>query len=98
MDPKRQENTQGISKNEHNYSKIHESFNKFIILFIFNYSHLPELLVAAFVKRMARLSLIAPPTDIKIMAAFIGNLLIRHPSLKVLIQNDSTGELKLSKV
>lgn len=55
------------------------------------YSHLPELLVAAFVKRMARLSLIAPPTDIQIMAAFIGNLLIRHPPLKVLIQSDSVG-------
>ncbi|XP_025407658.1 nucleolar complex protein 4 homolog B isoform X1 [Sipha flava] len=52
-------------------------------------THLPELLVAAFIKRMARLSLIAPPTDIKIMVAFIGNLLIRHPPLKVLIQNDS---------
>jgi len=52
-------------------------------------THLPELLVAAFVKRMARLSLVAPPTDILIMAAFIGNLLIRHPSLKVLIQSDS---------
>ncbi|XP_060840353.1 nucleolar complex protein 4 homolog B [Rhopalosiphum padi] len=51
-------------------------------------THLPELLVAAFVKRMARLSLIAPPTDIQIMAAFIGNLLIRHPPLKVLIQSD----------
>lgn len=55
--------------------------------------HLPELLVAAFIKRMARLSLIAPPADIKIMAAFIGNLLIRHPPLKVLIQSDSDGKL-----
>lgn len=61
-------------------------------IFITIYSHLPELLVAAFIKRMARLSLIAPPADIKIMVAFIGNLLIRHPPLKVLIQNDSVGE------
>lgn len=58
-------------------------------------SHLPELLVAAFIKRLARLTLIAPPTDIKIMVAFIGNLLIRHPALKVLIQNDSTGKFEL---
>lgn len=58
------------------------------------FSHLPEMLVAAFIKRMARLSLIAPPTDIQIMAAFIGNLLIRHPPLKVLIQNDSIGKFK----
>jgi U3 small nucleolar RNA-associated protein 19 len=59
---------------------------------------LPELLVAAFIKRMARLSLIAPPTDIKIMVAFIGNLLIRHPPLKVLIQNDSVGKFNFLKV
>ncbi|XP_050428281.1 nucleolar complex protein 4 homolog [Adelges cooleyi] len=52
-------------------------------------THLPELLVAAFVKRMSRLSLVAPPTDIKIMAVFIGNLLIRHPSLKVMFQDNS---------
>lgn len=52
------------------------------------------MLVAAFVKRLARLSLIAPPTDIQIMAVFVGNLLIRHPPLKVLIQNDSVGEFK----
>jgi len=62
------------------------------------YSHLPELLVAAFVKRMARLSLIAPPTDIQIMAAFIGNLLIRHPPLKVLIQSDLIGNFAHLKV
>lgn len=52
------------------------------------------MLVAAFIKRMARLSLIAPPTDIQIMAAFIGNLLIRHPSLKVLIQSDSISKFE----
>lgn len=51
--------------------------------------------MAAFVKRMARLCLIAPPADIQIMVAFIGNLLIRHPSLKVLIQNDSLGKFTM---
>lgn len=50
------------------------------------------MLVAAFIKRMARLSLIAPPTDIIIMVVFIGNLLIRHPPLRVLIQSDSVGK------
>lgn len=50
------------------------------------------MLVAAFIKRMARLSLIAPPSDIQIMAAFIGNLLIRHPPLRILIQSDSTSK------
>lgn len=61
-------------------------------------SHLPELLVAAFIKRMARLSLIAPPTDIQIMVAFIGNLLIRHPPLKVLIQSDSVSKFECLKI
>jgi hypothetical protein len=42
--------------------------------------------------------LIAPPTDIQIMAAFIGNLLIRHPPLKVLIQSDTIGNFAHLKV
>ncbi|XP_061396886.1 nucleolar complex protein 4 homolog A [Musca vetustissima] len=48
-------------------------------------THLPENLVAAFVKRLARLSLIAPPQDTVIMLQFIGNLLLRHLGLKRLI-------------
>ncbi|XP_044759843.1 nucleolar complex protein 4 homolog B [Coccinella septempunctata] len=48
-------------------------------------SHLPESLVAAFAKRLARLALIAPPEDIKIICMLVGNLILRHPGLKVLI-------------
>lgn len=48
-------------------------------------SHLPENLVAAFVKRLARLSLVAPSQDIIIIIHFIGNLILRHPGLKRLI-------------
>ncbi|XP_004535222.1 nucleolar complex protein 4 homolog A [Ceratitis capitata] len=48
-------------------------------------THLPENLVAAFVKRLARLSLIAPPQDAVIILYFIGNLILRHPGLKRLI-------------
>uniref|UniRef100_A0A1I8M756 CCAAT-binding factor domain-containing protein n=1 Tax=Musca domestica TaxID=7370 RepID=A0A1I8M756_MUSDO len=48
-------------------------------------THLPENLVAAFMKRLARLSLIAPPQDTVIMLQFIGNLLLRHLGLKRLI-------------
>lgn len=57
-------------------------------------SHLPENLVAAFVKRLARLSLVAPPQDILIILYFIGNLTIRHPGLKRLIFHpmDKEGE------
>ncbi|KAJ1520775.1 hypothetical protein ONE63_003869 [Megalurothrips usitatus] len=50
-------------------------------------SHLPENIVAAFAKRLARLSLVAPPEDIHIILMFIGNLILRHPGLKLLIDN-----------
>lgn len=52
-------------------------------------SHLPENLVAAFVKRLARLSLVAPPQDIATIIYFIGNLILRHPGLKRLICHPS---------
>uniref|UniRef100_A0A1B0FQ44 CCAAT-binding factor domain-containing protein n=1 Tax=Glossina morsitans morsitans TaxID=37546 RepID=A0A1B0FQ44_GLOMM len=39
-------------------------------------THLPEGLVAAFVKRLARLSIVAPPQDAVIILYFIGNLLM----------------------
>lgn len=48
-------------------------------------THLPENLVAAFVKRLARLSLMVPPQDAVIIMYFIGNLILRHNSLKSLI-------------
>lgn len=48
-------------------------------------THLPEILVAAFIKRLARLSLISPPQDAVIIMYFIGNLLLRHLGLKRLI-------------
>lgn len=48
-------------------------------------THLPENLVAAFIKRLARLSLIAPPQDAVIILYFIGNLILRHTGLKSLI-------------
>ncbi|KAK9498754.1 hypothetical protein O3M35_003318 [Rhynocoris fuscipes] len=49
--------------------------------------HLPENLVAGFVKKFARLSLIAPPADILTLLALITNLIIRHSGLKKLITN-----------
>jgi U3 small nucleolar RNA-associated protein 19 len=54
-------------------------------------SYLPETLVAAFAKRLARLALIAPPQDIIIILYFIGNLIIRHPGLKRLICDPNGG-------
>lgn len=56
-------------------------------------SHLPEALIAGYIKKFARLSLIAPPVDIIIMMTFIVNLLIRHPGLKMLMHRvtETTG-------
>ncbi|XP_055701877.1 nucleolar complex protein 4 homolog B isoform X2 [Phlebotomus papatasi] len=56
-------------------------------------THLPEALVAAFVKRLARLTLVAPPQDIVICLYFIGNLIIRHPGLKRLICHPHGGQV-----
>lgn len=56
-------------------------------------THLPEALVAAFAKRLARLTLVAPPEDILIILLFVGNLLLRHPGLKRLIDHPSQGEV-----
>lgn len=54
---------------------------------------LPEILVAAFVKRLARLALVAPPQDILIILYFIGNLIIRHPGLKRLMCHPTGGQV-----
>lgn len=56
-------------------------------------THLPENLVAAFVKRLARLSLLAPPQDAIIIMYFIGNLILRHPGLKRLINSETEVEV-----
>lgn len=45
-------------------------------------------LVAAFAKKLARLTLTAPPAGCMVSVRFIYNLLKRHPSCKVLIHRD----------
>lgn len=54
-------------------------------------THLPESLVAAFAKRLARLALVAPYEDVIIICMFIGNLILRHPGLKCLINHPTGG-------
>ncbi|OMJ09661.1 hypothetical protein AYI69_g10564 [Smittium culicis] len=48
-------------------------------------THLPSYLVAAFIKRMARMCLFATPSAIAAIVPFIYNLLKRHPLCMVLI-------------
>ncbi|KAG0326229.1 hypothetical protein BGZ99_009855 [Dissophora globulifera] len=53
---------------------------------------LPAQLVAAFIKRMARLGLSSPPASIVIIIPFIYNLLKRHPTCMQLIHGKADSE------
>ncbi|XP_077317869.1 nucleolar complex protein 4 homolog [Lithobates pipiens] len=48
-------------------------------------THLPVYLVAAFIKRLSRLSLTAPPQVLLMIIPFICNLIRRHPACRPLI-------------
>lgn len=54
--------------------------------------YLPAALIAAFIKRMARLSLTAPPAASVIIIPFIYNLLKRHPTCMALIHSNKAIE------
>ncbi|KAG0335981.1 hypothetical protein BG000_007051 [Podila horticola] len=53
---------------------------------------LPAQMIAAFIKRMARLALSSPPASIVIVIPFIYNLLKRHPTCMQLIHGSATSE------
>ncbi|PZC79613.1 hypothetical protein B5X24_HaOG216137 [Helicoverpa armigera] len=53
-------------------------------------THLPEGLVAAFAKRLSRLSLVAAPEDAVGLLQLVANLLLRHPALKRMICLEDT--------
>ncbi|KAF8708010.1 CBF/Mak21 family, partial [Rhizoctonia solani] len=48
-------------------------------------THLPATILASFIKRLARLSLTAPPAAIIMIIPFVYNVLKRHPALMVMI-------------
>ena len=54
-------------------------------------SALPAYLAASFIKRLARLSLTAPPAGAMVAVAFIHNLLRRHPGCSVLVHRGGDG-------
>ncbi|KAJ2606306.1 Maturation and nuclear export of 40S ribosomal subunits interacting protein [Coemansia sp. RSA 1722] len=65
-------------------------------------SHLPSYLVAAFVKRISRLALSAPPSGAVIAIPVVYNLLKAHPNCMVLIHrtpeyDEETGEEKVQE-
>jgi U3 small nucleolar RNA-associated protein 19 len=54
-------------------------------------THLPAYLAAAFAKRLARLTLAAPPHGAMLAIGFVHNLLRRHPGCCVLIHREQQG-------
>lgn len=54
-------------------------------------THLPSAVVASFIKKMARLSITASPSAIVTVIPFIYNLLKRHPTCMILLQNVNPG-------
>lgn len=52
-------------------------------------SHLPAYLAAAFAKKLARLSLSAPPAGCLLVIAMVHNLLRRHPAINCLVHRVS---------
>lgn len=72
------------------HTKYRERFLKLSDLFL-NSSHLPAYLVAAFVKKLCRLSLYASPPAILCILAMVRNLLKRHPACHVLVHRTSAS-------
>ncbi|XP_019394536.1 PREDICTED: nucleolar complex protein 4 homolog [Crocodylus porosus] len=71
--------------------KYRARFFRLMDLFLSS-SHLPAYLVAAFIKRLSRLALTAPPEALLMVIPFICNLFRRHPACKVLVHRPSGPE------
>ncbi|KAI9297419.1 CBF-domain-containing protein [Neoconidiobolus thromboides FSU 785] len=75
------------------HSKYRSRFFRLSELFL-NSGYLPVNLVAAFVKKMSRLALFAPPGAIVIVIPFIYNLMKAHPTCMKLIHNDNINDFE----
>lgn len=73
------------------YSQYKAQFFYLSDLFL-NSTHIPEYMVAAFIKRLSRLCLLIPVSSLLVVIPFICNLLIRH-RLSVLINNSCDIEI-----
>jgi len=74
--------------------KYRSRFFRLVDLF-FTSSHMPAYIVAAFIKKMARLALYSPPSGIVIIVPLIYSLMKRHPSCMVMIHRE--GNLQTDK-
>lgn len=73
------------------FTRYRARFFRLCDLFL-SLTHLAGNLVASFIKRLARLALVAPAPGVVIVIPFIYNLLKRHPTCMVLLQNVVDGE------
>lgn len=66
--------------------KYRAKFFRLVNIFLKS-SHLPSYLIAAFVKRMARMALHAPPSGALFVIAFVYNMLKRHPQIQIMLHH-----------
>ena len=78
------------------HSKHRSRFFRLLGTFLAS-THLPAALVASFVKRLARLSLFAPPSGIVVVVPWIYNVLKSHPSCTFMIHRNGDICLKEGK-
>ncbi|KAJ3010254.1 hypothetical protein HKX48_007513 [Thoreauomyces humboldtii] len=76
--------------------KYRSRFLRLVDLFLSS-SQLPSYLIAAFVKRMARLSLAAPPAAIITIVPFAYNLLKKHPACLALIHRQTDSDSNITE-
>jgi U3 small nucleolar RNA-associated protein 19 len=65
----------------------------FLLDLFLNSTHLPAYLVAAFVKRLCRICLTAPPDGLTVVIPLVYNLLLRHEACRVLIHRPGVSEM-----
>lgn len=70
------------------YTKYRLRFFRLVDLFLSS-THLSANLVASFIKKLARLALVASAPGVVIVIPFIYNLLKRHPTCMVMLQNET---------
>ncbi|EGX93988.1 nucleolar complex protein 4 [Cordyceps militaris CM01] len=73
------------------HSKHRARFFRLVDTFLGS-THLPVALVASFLKRLARLSLNAPPSAVAFAIPWIYNMLMKHPLCTFMLQRETTDE------
>lgn len=79
------------------HSKHRSKFFRLLDTFLAS-THLPAALVASFIKRLARLTLNAPPSAVAFVIPWVYNLLKRHPTCTFMIHRQIRDEDKKEKI